>query len=235
MDPLSYALSEFKKSLCTNIEVGGLSVRNHTVHKWKAPWRSILLREVVAWRVQDLLEQSHTLHQRSAVLGARILLRSAFETLAVLIYLNRSMRAVVMGGKDFHVFSDTTTKLLLGSKDKSTSFESINILTILQKAGQQYPGLEELYAALSESAHPNYEGMMGGYSRSDPEKFFTTFENRWSDLYGARHRDIAMACLEAFVHEYDNEWPEAFEALEQWIETNDAILEATKPSRAQQK
>jgi hypothetical protein len=38
-----------------------------------------------------------------------------------------------------------------------------------------------------------------------------------------------MACLEVFVAEYDDEWPAAFEALESWIEANDAELESSKP------
>jgi hypothetical protein len=33
-----------------------------------------------------------------------------------------------------------------------------------------------------------------------------------------------------FDAEYNHEWPDAFEALEHWIEQNDAMLEATKPT-----
>ena len=86
------------------------------------------------------------------------------------------MRDVVAGTTDFHAFSEITTRLLLGSRDKSTRYESINILTVLQKANKRYAGLEDWYAALSESAHPNYEGIVLGYSKDDPKNFLTTFE-----------------------------------------------------------
>ena len=229
MEQIGQALAVLKESLCKEIDVGGLFSRNAVVHKWKAPWRSLFLREAVAWRIQDLLEQSNQLHTISGVLGARILLRSAFETLAVLIYLNQGMRNVVSGTLDFHDFSEATTKLLLGSRDKSTSYESINILTVLRKANKRYPRLEEWYATLSESAHPNHEGMIFGYSKDDRKNFITTFQNRWESTYGGSHPDSIMACLEVFIHEYNDEWPAAFEALEQWIEANAGDLEATKP------
>lgn len=230
MSDIMAALQALKESLCRNVDVGGLFSRNGIVHKWKAPWRALLLRESVAWRLQDLLEQSHFLSKSSGTLGARILLRSAFETLAVLVYLNKAMRSVVAGNLDFHAFSEKTSRLLIGSRDRTTSLESINILSILESADKRYPGLMDWYAALSESAHPNYEGMVLGYSKADRENHITTFENRWTELYGASQESALMACLAVFVGEYNDEWPAAFEALESWVADHDAELEATKPS-----
>lgn len=180
--------------------------------------------------MQDVLEQSQALHAASQLLGARILLRSAFETAAVLIHLNQATRQVVAGTMGFHDYSERTTKLLLGSRDKSTSYESINILTVLSKADKRYPGLEQLYSALSESAHPNYEGMLYGYSEANRKNHITKFHNRWKALYGHSHHDAMRACMVIFDAEYNHEWPAAFEELEQWIEKNDAMLEATKPT-----
>ncbi|WP_256657249.1 hypothetical protein [Pseudomonas sp. 2FE] len=178
----------------------------------------------------DLLEQSHALYAASQLLGARILLRSAFETAAVLIHLNQATRQVVAGTANFHEFSERTTRLLLGSRDKSTPHESINILGVLNKADKRYPGLEQLYAELSEGAHPNFEGMLFGYSESDWQSHTTNFQNRWGVLYGGRHLEAMRACMVIFDVEYNHEWPDAFEALERWIERNDVMLEETKSS-----
>ncbi|MEC5206516.1 PAS domain-containing protein [Vogesella perlucida] len=230
MADFSTVLQAFKSALCKEVDVGGLFARSATAYKWKAPWRALLLRETVAWRLQDLLEQSLELSRVGHVLGARILLRSAFETLAMLIYLNRSMRSVVAGTLDFHVFSDKTSRLLLGSRDKTTSTESISILTVLDGANKRYPGLSDWYAALSESAHPNYEGMLVAYSSADTQNHVTRFRNRWSEMYGKSHESALNACFEVFLHEYDDESSSALEALEAWVEQNDAKLEATKPS-----
>src|SRR5450830_1524779 len=231
MSDLEISLEAWKHSLGKNIDVGSLINRNKTAHKWKAPWRLLLLREAVAWRLQDLLEQSFRLHASSGLLGARILLRSGFETVALLIHSNQAMRQVVAGELDFHDFSDRTTKLLLGSRDKTTSIEAINIVTVIKKADTRYPGLYSWYAALSESTHPNYEGLLIGYSKSDQENHVTSFENRWSDLYSKGHLASLEACKTIFDNEYNNEWPHAFEALEEWIQANDTLLETTKRLR----
>ena len=229
MTDLAAALQVLKSSLCREIDVGESFTRSPVANKWKAPWRARLLRESTAWRLQDLLEQSLALSRQGCLLGALILLRSAFETLAVLIYLNMSIRSVVTGNLGFHIFSDKTSLLLLGSRDKTTSHEQISILTVLNGANKRYPGLSDWYAALSEIAHPNFEGMLMGYSTADQENHVTNFKNRWSDLYGQTHENALAACLTIFVGEYKEESIDALENLEKWIELHDAELEATKP------
>ena len=229
MDNLETYLADWKASLCQEVASGRLCTRNKIVHKWKAPWRCLQLRESAAWRLQDLLEQSYILYSSSHLLGARILLRSGFETLAILIHLNQTMRQVVAGTLDFHEFSEKTLKLLLGSRDKTTNHEAISIVTVIQKADKRYSGLEGWYAALSESAHPNYEGMLFGYSENDEHNQVTTYKNQWEKRYSRLHVASIEACTSVFVAEYNNEFSRAFEALELWIDQNDITLEATKP------
>ncbi|GAB4523747.1 MAG: hypothetical protein Kow00133_11800 [Amphiplicatus sp.] len=91
-------LASLKTTLFTKLELAALQKRNETAHKWKAPYRSLQLREVVYWRMLDLLDQSFILYKQNYVLGARILLRSALETLAVLIYLRACLRRGFPGG-----------------------------------------------------------------------------------------------------------------------------------------
>lgn len=233
MSDIQSQLATIKQSLCQEIDVGSLFSRNVVVHKWKAPWRLLLLREATSWRLYELIQQSLDLSRAGSILGARILLRSAFETLALLIYSTHAMRTVVAGKLDFHEFTEKTSQLLLGSRDKSTPFVSVNILTVLQTAEKRYAGLESWYAALCETAHPNYEGMINGYSTSGNDEYVTRFESRWTSLYGHIHESSLEACLRVFDAEYNHEWVEAFEALEKWIESNDANLDASKPNTCQ--
>ena len=114
-----------------------------------------MLREAVFWRLHDLMTQSCALHQQGHGLGARILLRSGFETLATLIYLNQLMQHVLDGKLNFHVFGEKTSTLLLGSRNNDDGPRSLNIVTVLEKCDKRYPGLMALYADLSESAHPS--------------------------------------------------------------------------------
>ncbi len=225
MDTIDTALEEWEASLCKRVEVGALFAKNPTAHKWKATFRSLSLREAVSWRLQDLLYQSKVLSDKSQLLGARILLRAAFETLAILIHVNQQMRAVVAGEIDFHTFSDKTTVLLLGTRDESSPYKSINIITILQKCDRKYPGIFEIYEGLCESAHPNYEGLSGGYANIDHENHITHYTNKWRDLFGASQNNGIALCIETFYHEYNVEWIEAMDNLEKWIEKNDKKLE----------
>ncbi len=223
-----HVLESWKQSPSAKVDLSGLFSRNPIAHKWKAPWRSLLLRESVCWRLHDLLSQSYALHGLGHTLGARILLRSGFETLAMLIHLNQLTANVLAGSMNFHAFSDKTSQLLLGSKDQSTQHVAINIVTVLGHCDKRYPGLAKWYADLSESAHPNYEGMLIGYSEADQENHVTTFSNRWATMYGASHLNAMEACMILFEAEYGEVWVRQFEEFEVWIEKNDAMLEATK-------
>jgi hypothetical protein len=228
MNEVEQKLANWGGSLFPSIPVGGLLARNAVVYKWKSLLRVWMLRELSFWREHDLMVQSYALHQQGHGLGARILLRSGFETLATLTYLNLLMQQVFDGQLNFHLFAEKTTLLLLGSRNNEEMPCAINILTVLKKSDKQYPGLSDLYASLSESAHPNYEGLMGGYSTTNHDEYETTFSNRWMELHGDRHLHSMMLCIATFQHEYDEVWPSYIEHLENWVEANDAMLESTK-------
>ena len=228
MNAVEQNLANWKASLFPSIPVGGLLSRDPVAYKWKSPFRVWMLREAVFWRLHDLLTQSHALHQLGHCLGARILLRSAFESLATLIYLNQLMQQVLDRKLNFHIFSEKTTVLLLGSRNNPHGRRSLNIVTVLEKCDKRYPGLMKLYENLSESAHPSYEGLCMGYSTVNRDEYETTFSNRWMELYGDRHLKSMELCMETFHHEYNEVWADLVVKLESWIEANDAELEATK-------
>ena len=227
MENVAKVLDVWNASLCKKVELGGLYARNPTAHKWKATYRSIVLRELTFWRVTDLLNQMVSLANDGHVLGARILLRSTIETLGILIYLNQKTRAVLDGEASFNEFSDLTTQLMLGSKNKTTSHDAINVTsTILEKwCEKKYPGIFAIYAELCESAHPNYEGVCFGYSYVDEKEYETIFENRWEEIYGEPLEGLTLEFMKVFEDEYNNVWPLEFEHLENWLVENDQALE----------
>lgn len=228
MNEVEQNLANWGSSLFQSIPVGGLLARNAVAYKWKSLYRVWMLRELAFWREHDLMAQSYALHQQGHGLGARILLRSGFETLATLTYLNLLMRQVLDGKLNFHLFANKTTLLLLGTRNNEEMPGAINILTVLGKCDKRYPGLMKIYEGLSESAHPNYEGLMSGYSTTNRDEYETTFSNRWMELHGDRHLDAMTLCMGTFHHEYDAVWPDLMEHLEMWVEANDVMLEATK-------
>lgn len=218
-------LTRWSQSLCQNVPVAGLLSRNPTAHKWKAPFRSLVLREALLWRMHDLGQQILILSQHQHLLGARILLRSAIETLATLIYLNQKTNAVRARELSFFAFDELTKQLLMGSRNGATSQAAINILTVLAKAEKKHPGLVSMHERLSESAHPNFDGVLYTYSASDPEKYETSFSNRWVELFGAEQEPAMAFIFAVFESEYNDVWPELFEKLESWLQDNDAELE----------
>lgn len=228
MNAVEQNLANWRDLLLPGIPVDGLLSRNPVAYKWKAPFRVWMLREAVFWRLHDLMTQSYALHQQGHGLGARILLRSGFESLATLVYLNQLMQQVIDGKLSFHAFSDKTTTLLLGSRNNEHGPRSLNIVTVLEKCDKRYPGLMALYADLSESAHPSYQGLCLGYSKIDHDEYETNFSNRWMELFGHRHLGSMELCMETFHHEYNDVWPALMEKLEGWIDANDVELEATK-------
>lgn len=231
MDTVDRKLDTWRAGLTPSLPWAGAVSRNPTAYKWKAPGRCRLVREAVSWRSNDLLTQSLALHRQKHGLGARILLRSAFETLATLIHLNQLMGQVVDERLDFHDFDRRTRVLALGSRDGATRHQSVNIVTVLDKADRRYPGLKPLYGLLSESAHPNFEGMIAGYSKLDHDARETRFSNRWMQHHGAAHLGAMDLCATTFVLEYDHVWTAAMTELEAWIARNDEALEAAKPPK----
>ena len=220
MKPLVESLAIWRAALCTELPAGGLFARDPVVHRWKAFHRSAILREATSWRAHDLLTQAVYLSEAKHLLGARILVRSAMETLCVLAYLNQITWDVINGETTFKDYSDKTIRLTLGSKNGSTRAESINIITVLKRVEQRIPGLTDVYASLSESAHPNYDGTASGYGTIDHENFTTEFSNKWANRYSDGFESYVRTIAHLYQVEYDVEWVRAWEALERWVREN---------------
>jgi len=228
MEEIREQLQHWSQSLCEEISVGGLYSRCPIAHKWKAPYRSCVIREALLWRMHDLGQQTLLLAKHGHILGARILLRSAVETLAVLIYLNQKTHAVLSGSLSFFDFDELTKQLLMGSKNGATSLSAVNILTVLSQAEKAHPGLVSMHQHLSESAHPNYDGVLFGYSSTDPEKLETRFVNNWVQFFGMEQEPGTAFVLAVFEHQYNVIWHQQMGQLEQWLRDNDVTLEAQR-------
>lgn len=210
-----------------SVDLGELFSRDPVAHKWKCTYRVTVLRELVFWRTNDTLRQMVFLFTNGHMLGARILLRSALETIAILVYLNIKMQALMDREITIDDFSELTSQLMLGSKNQSTLLSSINVVTIITKhCERKYGGIAKIYGDLSESAHPNYEGMCSGYSYIDEKEYVTHFENRWVEKYGDSLEALTVPVLKIFEDEYNDVFVETFEYLESWLVSNDEELSA---------
>jgi hypothetical protein len=178
--------------------------------------------------MHDLGQQTLLLAEHNHILGARILLRSAVETLGLLIYLNQKTQAVLSGVLSFFSFDEITKQLLMGSKNGETSQAVVNILTMLGQAEKAHPGLVSMHQHLSESAHPNYDGVLYGYSSTDPDKHETYFANNWLEFFGRDQEPATAFVFAVFEHEYNDIWHRQMTQLEDWLRAHNASLEAQR-------
>jgi hypothetical protein len=221
-------LRRWKASLLSKVSVGGALAKNPTAYKWKAPYRSLVLRETLFWRTYDLLSQAQLLHEQKHTLGSRLLLRSAIESTAFLAHLNQCTRAVLDGAIPFDQFELKTRVLLLGSRDKTTRHQSLNILKILRDVDRSYPGVMNVYNTLSEAAHPNFEGVCFGYSEIDYEHHETNFAIKIYEMWADRHDSLFSLVALVFEHEYNEVWAPQQEQLETWLVAHDGELGANQ-------
>ena len=181
MNAVEQNLANWKQSLLQSIPVGGLLSRNPVAYKWKALFRVWMLREAVFWRLHDLMTQSYALHQQGHGLGARILLRSGFESLATLIYLNQLIQQVLDGKLNFHVFGEKTTTLLLGSRNNENGPRSLNVVTVLEKCDMRYAGLMKLIPTCRRAPIRATRGCVWGTRKSTTTNTKQTFRTAgWS-------------------------------------------------------
>ena len=217
-------LLRWKASLPSMVSVAGLYARCPIAHKWKSTYRSLVLRESLFWRTFDLLTQAEALHSLDHTLGARVLLRSALETVALLVHLNQVTEKLISGSMTYQDFDAKTRRLLLGSRDGSTKHQSVSTITVLEHCDKRFPGLSVVYATLCESAHPNFEGVCIGYSDVDHDRDETHFSNNWSAMWADRHEDLFILIAKLFEYEYNEIWPPQLDRLEAWLVENDSRI-----------
>lgn len=202
MEAPALILQRWKASLPSKISVGSGLTKNPIAYKWKAVYRSWVLRETLFWRTYDLLNQAQKLHEQQHTLGSRLLLRGSLESVAVLAYLNQCTRAVIDGTATFEEYEHKTSILLLGSRDMSTKHQSINVITLLKHVDGSYPGVLNVYNTLSEAVHPNFEGVCFGYSEVDYDRHETSFAIKLYDMWADRHDPLFSLVAMVFEHEY---------------------------------
>jgi hypothetical protein len=222
---LKAIVEHWEGSFVTSIAVTDLLGRSPVAHKWKAPYRSLVIREALLRRMVDLGKQIALLSDHNGILGARIMLRCAIETTGMLVYLNQRTAAVVETEMSWPDFDGLTMQLLMGSRNGGTAFDAVNVLTMVDKANRDYGALKSMHERLSESVHPNYDGVTYGYTRGKQSDFETEFGNHWAANFGAEQGPATAYVFEVFGDAYNKQWISTMERLEAWLEANTARLE----------
>ncbi|MBI3015827.1 MAG: hypothetical protein HYY65_12415 [Candidatus Tectomicrobia bacterium] len=142
--------------------------------KAKIPFKALEYREALIWRASELASTACRLLEEGELAAGTLLVRGLMETSAALWFLNRKIKDVVDGHRVGSIDEDLM-RLLMGSRTDLTTYESFNVLTLVDKIAQEIPSFRREYEALSQIAHPNWCGTMMLYSRPNTEKIWTDF------------------------------------------------------------
>ncbi|MCE7534591.1 hypothetical protein [Aliivibrio fischeri] len=126
-------------------------------------------REAVLHRFIDLCEGALLLSKSGNYVAAVVSARAAQESFAIIAYLSFKLEAFEKD-HDLAELLNTMHRLSIGWKGDDEFPEMINVLTCIDKVSKMLdPEFRNLYNTLSESAHPNYQGVLGAYSTPNYE------------------------------------------------------------------
>jgi hypothetical protein len=131
-------------------------------------------KESVRYRFIELAEACFTLLNGENYLGAITTARSLQETLSVMWYINDLCRYAVEN-KELRHFTTQMHRLILGWKNDDQFPDPINVLTLIDKVDKTVTGYRKCYDILSEYVHPNWNGTMGLFAKTNGENLKVEF------------------------------------------------------------
>jgi hypothetical protein len=137
------------------------------------PARLATLREVQRYRMAELSSEALRCLQSKQGVAAAVLVRAAFETAAVLFYIENLVRKAVEDDALGDV-GEMLLRVIVGSKHTTKeseaspeprSIEAINTLSMIKQVEKKYSGFAKEYDYLCEIAHPNQLGALVAFGK----------------------------------------------------------------------
>ena len=129
-----------------------------------------VLRSVLAYRLVDIADAALDMFERGRLVPGCTLTRSVIETVAGVHLLRKRMSAVGTV-EELEKFLDFLYRATFASRDGSTNYDAMNVLTLVGHLGKDYKFCQDEYHHLSEYTHPNLKGGLMAYSKIDKETF----------------------------------------------------------------
>lgn len=123
-----------------------------------------LWREILRHRLVDLASASIDLFSQGRLVPAITLTRSLLETTASLYYFHKKIDGA-RSPEDLKELTSLLAKGVFGSKDGSSEYVAIQVLTAIKHVDKEFGGFEKEYFNLCEFAHPNMKGGLGAYTK----------------------------------------------------------------------
>jgi hypothetical protein len=185
LDDIRKGLEEIRAVLPTSIEASAFKTRS------KIPFKALCCRAGLLWRFDELGRAACDSCDRGDVVAAMVLTRALIETACKLWHLRELIARQVDNGVESN-FDELMVRLLVGNKIEGPT-EAINVLTLIDRADATFPRIRYIYDNLSESAHPNYDGTGGAFSKIDSATNVVRFGRRMSPANFGRLAVLSMA------------------------------------------
>lgn len=139
-------------------------------------YKLLIYREAALWRSCELADATLTEAALERGVSSTILVRSLYESAAMLRYVDDFIVRTCQSDDPSKV-DDTVMKLLMASRWEDWEHQSINIMTAISKIDRELPGGSQIYAGMSEVAHPNWLGTAGAFSKPNVDAKVTYVGN----------------------------------------------------------
>jgi len=189
---------DIRNSLISEVDPANIS------HSSKVPYKILVVRESMLYRVADLAESSCYLLEKDNLVSSAVTIRSFQETVAAIFFVNRKMKKAIED-KDICHLDDAIMRTLLGAKNNDDMPDPINVLTMIDKVSKEIPVFRKVYDDLSEISHLNWAGTTKLYSYPDPVKMITYLGRNieMSDEVKMQCASALRAGLKVVIYAYD--------------------------------
>lgn len=187
--------------------------------KSMSPNVALCFRAAQAWRTEEFARAACDMFERGDVVVAVSNTRGAVESVAATWYLKSLIETELARESISPDLQARLKRLLLGQRGDTELPEAVNVLTMLDKADAEIPGIRLKYDRMSEFGHPNYHGAAGVYALPNPDTFITRFgrgirQNEYPSRLGLNCLIAAMGTLFHAFNKIGDMTPAFVEACE---------------------
>lgn|GEM_PF-7057571 len=124
----------------------------------KVAFKVLTFRESLSQRTLELCQGALDSIKSGNFLSGILLARASLECAAAFHFLTRKLRLCVENDS-VQKLDSVAMRLLLGTRWEDWEFQSYNVISMLEDADKEIPGILQQYKNLSEYCHPNYNGV----------------------------------------------------------------------------
>jgi len=144
----------------------------HYSMKASIPFKAHVFVETMNWRMSDFSESVELLIKHNHITPSVSLIRGIYENNAITYSLISSIKRSIEQQKVDDNIDDSIMSIVFQARyDKGVNF--IHITKLIENLELSFKDSKEIYKALCEFVHPNWDGVSGCYSEIN-EKLFTT-------------------------------------------------------------